>query len=71
MNKILKKRRGREKPTKMSGLNVQGMVKNKLKIVEVKKYSLYLHRFIMHCALVSQSDITKIESTTGNNREPV
>ena len=48
----LKKGRGRDKPTKMSVVIVQGMVKTELKIVGVKKYSLYLHRFIMHCALI-------------------
>ena len=48
----LKKRRGRENPTKMAGPREQGMVKTQLEIVEVGKATLYPHRRSLHCVMI-------------------
>ena len=45
------KNRGRDKPIKITGPILQGMVKTQLEIVEVGKSSLYPHRCILYIAL--------------------
>ena len=51
MMKELKKNRVRHSPTKSLSPGVQGVVKNLLEIVEVKKYSLSAHRCSLQFSL--------------------
>ena len=59
----MKKRRLIEKPKKMAGTRVKGVVKNQLEIVEVKKnptMSWQIHSELFNYFVMSQDDIRKI-----------
>ena len=57
---------GRYKPTKMAGSIVQGVLKDRMEIVEAENCSLYPHRFSVNYSLTVKYTSAKCQKWLGS-----